>query len=86
MNCQEIYAKALLVQRDKLAQAQAAGEVLEAHRLITDAYRIDVRPLLAQVREEMGLAVDPLAAYRASGYEEKIQKERGLAATKGGFQ
>lgn len=86
MNCQEIYAKALLVQRDKLAQAQAAGEVLEAHRLITDAYRVDVRPLLAQVREEMGLAVDPLVAYRASGYEEKIQKERGVAATKGGFQ
>ncbi len=86
MNCQEIYAKALLVQGDKLAQAQTAGEVLEAHRLITDAYRIDVRPLVAQVREEMGLAVDPLAAYRSSGYEEKIQKDRGVAATKGGFQ
>lgn len=86
MNCQEIYAKALLVQRDKLAAAQAAGEVLEAHRIITDGYRTDVRPLLAQVREEMGLPVDPLAAYRSSGYEEKIQAERGLAVTSGGFQ
>ncbi len=86
MNCQEIYAKALLVDRPKLAQAQAAGEVLEAHQVLTDAYRIDVRPLLAQVRTEMGLAVDPLAAYRASGYEEKIRQERGVAQTSGGFQ
>lgn len=86
MNCQEIYAKALLVDCPKLAQAQAAGEVLEAHRLLNEAYRTDVRPLLAQVREEMGLAIDPLAAYRASGYEEKIRHERGLAATSGGFQ
>lgn len=86
MNCQEIYAKALLVDRQRLAQAQAAGEVLEAHRILTDAYRLDVRPLLAQVRTEMGLAVDPLAAYRASGYEEKIRQERGMAATSGGFQ
>ncbi len=86
MNCQEIYAKALLVERDRLAEAQANGEVLEAHRIITDAYRTDVRPLLAQVREEMGLAADPLVAYRSSGYEQKIQKERGIAATQGGFQ
>jgi L-rhamnose isomerase/sugar isomerase len=45
-----------------------------------------VRPLLAQVRREMGAPVDPLAAYNASGYEEQIRKERGLAATSGGFQ
>ncbi|HEX2916068.1 MAG TPA: L-rhamnose isomerase [Chloroflexia bacterium] len=86
MNCQEIYAKALLVERRKLAEAQAAGEVLAAHRILTDAFRTDVRPLLEQVREEMGLEPDPLAAYRASGYEEKIRQERGMAATSGGFQ
>ncbi len=86
MNCQEIYAKALLVDRPKLAQAQAAGEVLEAHRILTDAYRIDVRPLLAQVRTELGLEIDPLVAYRASGYEQQIQRERGVARTSGGFQ
>jgi L-rhamnose isomerase/sugar isomerase len=86
MNCQEIYAKALVVDRKRLAQAQAAGEVLEAHRILTDGYRTDVRPLLAQVREEMGLATDPLAAYRASGYEERIRAERGVARTSGGFQ
>jgi len=45
-----------------------------------------VRPLLAVVREEMGVPVDPIAAYWASGYEEKIRNERGLAETSGGYQ
>jgi L-rhamnose isomerase/sugar isomerase len=45
-----------------------------------------VRPLLVQVREEMGVPLDPIAAYRASRYEEKIRSERGVSATSGGFQ
>lgn len=86
MNCQEAYAKALCLPRGRLRAAQENGDVLEAHRVLTDAFRRDVRPLLAQVREEMGVPVDPLNAYRASGYEARIQAERGLAATSGGFQ
>ena len=87
LNCQEAYAKALLVPRARLAAAQQAGEVLEAHRILNDAYRADVRPLLAQVREELGVPIDPIAAYKASGYEAKIRAERGVAAsTGGGFQ
>jgi L-rhamnose isomerase/sugar isomerase len=60
--------------------------VLEAHQILTDVYRIDVRPLLAQVRTEMGLSIDPLEAYRNSGNEEKIREERGVARTSGSFQ
>jgi len=86
INCQEAYAKALLVQRDKLAELQLNGEVLAAHQLLNEAYRTDVRPLLAQVRREMGVPADPIAAYRASGYEEKIRSERGTADASGGFQ
>jgi L-rhamnose isomerase/sugar isomerase len=86
LNCQEAYARSLLVPRARLAEAQAACDVLEAHRMVTDTFRIDVRPLLAKVREEMGAPADPLAAYRASGYEEEIRAERGLAPTSGGFQ
>ncbi|MBP8292964.1 MAG: L-rhamnose isomerase [Caldilineaceae bacterium] len=86
INCQEALAKALLVPRAKLAALQDEGEVLEAHRLLTDAFRTDVRPLLAQVREELGAPADPIAAYKASGYEAKIRKERGIASTSGGFQ
>ena len=76
MNCQEAYARSLLVPRKALAEAQAAGDVLGAHRILADAFRTDVRPLLAAVRREMGVPADPLAAYHASGYEKKITKER----------
>ncbi|MCB8922154.1 MAG: L-rhamnose isomerase [Ardenticatenaceae bacterium] len=86
LNCQEAYAKSLLVPRQKLADAQQAGEVLAAHRILTDAYRVDVRPLLAQVRAEMGVPIDPIAAYGESGYEDKIGDERGLSTPSGGFQ
>ena len=86
LNCQEAYAKAQVVNRPKLAVLQAEGNVLGAHRLLTDAFRTDVRPLLAQVREEMGVPVDPIGAYWAGGYEEKIRKERGVRAPAGGFQ
>ena len=43
-------------------EAQADGDVLEAHNILTSAYRTDVRPLLAQVRQEMGAPADPIAA------------------------
>jgi L-rhamnose isomerase/sugar isomerase len=86
VNCQEAYAKALIVPRRQLAGLQAAGDVLGAHALLTDAFRTDVRPLLMQVREEMGAPVNPLAAYRASGYEQTIAAERGVHVSAGGFQ
>ncbi|MEV0627458.1 L-rhamnose isomerase [Nonomuraea wenchangensis] len=76
MNVQEATAKALLVDRDALAAAQAAGDVLGANAVLMDAYNTDVRPLLAELREEMGLAPDPMAAYAGSGYFEKIAAER----------
>jgi len=86
LNCQEAFAKSLLVDRTALQAAQCAGEVLGAHNLLNNAYRTDVRPLLAGVREEMGVPADPIAAYKASGYEASICARRGLAAAHGGFQ
>ena len=86
LNCQEAYAKALCVPRQKLADAQAASEVLLAHQIITDAFRTDVRPLLAQVREELGVPVDPITAHRASGYDAKVAKDRGVSQSSGGYQ
>ncbi|HLV74086.1 L-rhamnose isomerase/sugar isomerase [Actinomadura hallensis] len=76
MNVQEATAKALLVDREALAAAQAAGDVLEANAVFMDAYNTDVRPLLAELREEMGLHPDPVAAYKASGYYERVVEER----------
>ncbi|MFF3846824.1 L-rhamnose isomerase [Streptomyces sp. NPDC002328] len=76
MNVQEATAKALLVDRAALAAAQASGDVLEANSVLMDAYDTDVRGLLAEVREEMGLDPAPLAAYRRSGWAERVVAER----------
>jgi L-rhamnose isomerase / sugar isomerase len=82
MNVQEAIAKALLVDIDALTPAQLDGDVLGANAVLMDAYNTDVRPLLAELREEQGLAPDPVRAYLASGYGEKIIAERvgGAAA------
>jgi L-rhamnose isomerase/sugar isomerase len=79
VNLQEAYAKALLVDRAKLAAAQAEGDVLGAHEVLLHAYRTDVRPLCAAVREAKGAAADPVAALRGSGYVERVTAERGAA-------
>jgi len=76
MNVQEATAKALIVDHDALAKAQQAGDVLGANAVFMDAYNTDVRPLLAEVRQEMGLDPDPVAAYHRSGYTDKIVAER----------
>ncbi|MFD0856947.1 L-rhamnose isomerase [Actinomadura adrarensis] len=76
MNVQEATAKALLVDRDALHAAQDSGDVLGANEIFMDAYNTDVRPLLAEVRDEMGLNPDPIAAYKASGYFDKVVAER----------
>ncbi|SEP71217.1 L-rhamnose isomerase / sugar isomerase [Streptomyces sp. yr375] len=76
MNVQEATAKALLVDRSALAAAQVSGDVLEANAVVMDAFNTDVRPLLCEVREEMGVDPDPIAAYRRSGWAEKIVASR----------
>ncbi|GAB3694104.1 L-rhamnose isomerase [Saccharopolyspora tripterygii] len=76
LNVQEATAKALLVDGDALARAQRDGDVLGANAVLMDAYNTDVRPLLAELREDAGIDPDPIAAYQRSGYAEKIIAER----------
>jgi L-rhamnose isomerase / sugar isomerase len=85
MNVQEAVAKALLVDAKALREAQLAGDVLGANAVLMDAYNTDVRPLLAELREEMGLDPEPVKAYLASGYADKIVTQRvgGTAASWG---
>jgi L-rhamnose isomerase/sugar isomerase len=83
MNLQETYAKALLVDRAALAQRRREGDVLGAHRLLLDAYATDVRPLCARVREDLGGAADPIAAFKESEYAETVAAERGEGAGAG---
>jgi L-rhamnose isomerase / sugar isomerase len=77
LNLQEAYAKALLVDRTALATAQAEGDVLRANRILVDAFSTDVRPLCAKVREGLGASADPIGAFRASGYAERVAQARG---------
>jgi L-rhamnose isomerase/sugar isomerase len=76
MNVQEATAKALLVDRAALDAAQRAGDVLGANAVLMDAYASDVRQLLADLRVELGLDPDPVAAYARSGYSGSIVAER----------
>ena len=82
-NLQEAYAKALLVDREALQSTRRSGDVLGAHRILLNAYQADVRPLCAKVREDLGASPDPVAAFRESGYMEKVIEERKEGAGAG---
>ena len=84
MNVQEATAKALLVDHAALEQAQRDGDVLGANAVLMDAYNTDVRPMLRDLREDLGLDPDPLGAFRRSGYAEKVREER-VGGTQAGW-
>ena len=73
---QQLYIKAALVDRKKLAAAQAAEDLVTSENLLRDAYLTDVRPMLAEWRVARHLPANPLAAHRESGYERRIAAER----------
>src|SRR5439155_3418238 len=85
VNVEAAHAKALLVDRARLRQAQMAGDVLEANRVLVEAYETDVRPLLAESRRRRGLDQDPVAALRRSGYVERAVRERGAESATSGY-
>ncbi|MDR6969799.1 L-rhamnose isomerase [Leifsonia shinshuensis] len=84
LNVQEATAKALLVDTEALAAAQAANDVLAANTVFMDAFNTDVRADLAAWREARGLPADPMAAYKASGYQEQIEADR-VGGTQAGW-
>jgi L-rhamnose isomerase / sugar isomerase len=85
INIQTAWAKALLVDRPRLAAAQADGDVLGAHRILLEAYETDVRPLLARHRAALGLEPDPVAAFRAGPYAEQRARERDIVSVESAF-
>ncbi|HPS52379.1 MAG TPA: sugar isomerase, partial [Phycisphaerae bacterium] len=89
MAIQELFAKALLVDRKALAAAQAAEDVIGAETVLRDAFTADVSGILKAVRKNLGVPANPLKAFRDSGYEEKaaktrIQKRKDLGINEGG--
>ncbi|MGA8111165.1 MAG: TIM barrel protein [Acidobacteriaceae bacterium] len=79
---QEIYARAALVDREKLAELQDGCRLVEAEECLRQAFWTDVRPAVQAWRKEHGLPEDPLAALRENGYVERIRAERGARNAK----
>ena len=77
VTAQELYLKAALVNREKLAELQQSCDLVAAEELFRGAFWEDVRPLAAAWRESRGLPADPLAALRSGGYVERVGQERG---------
>jgi len=75
-NIYRLYAKALIVDMKALKKYQEEGDIVMAENTLMSAFDTDVMPLIYKVREEMNLPLDPLKAFRESGYLEKIIKER----------
>ena len=73
---QTAFAKALLVDLDKLEEYRVAGDVERSNEVLNDAFETDVRPLLTQVRDRLGVVANPLEAYRESGEQETRNRER----------
>ncbi|AHG89391.1 Xylose isomerase domain-containing protein TIM barrel [Gemmatirosa kalamazoonensis] len=78
-------AKAWLVDHDALAAHQESGDVLMAERTLKDAFETDARPLVAEARRRAGAALDPVRAFRTSGYRATKSAERvgGIVEARG---
>ena len=85
-NIQTAYAKALMVDDALLADAQRAGDVLGAHRVLLEAFETDVRPLLADLRTGHGLEADPVEGFRRGGFAEQLARERGTESVESAYE
>jgi L-rhamnose isomerase/sugar isomerase len=73
---QELWAKAALVDHERLAKAQASADIVAAESCLQDAFATDVRSAIREWRASRGLPEDPMQAFRASGYLDRIMAER----------
>jgi L-rhamnose isomerase/sugar isomerase len=76
MTAQEIYAKAALVDHEALARHQQACDLIDAENCLKAAFSTDVRPAIEEWRRARNLPANPLLAYRESGYQQRIERER----------
>jgi L-rhamnose isomerase/sugar isomerase len=72
------YAQALLVDRKKLAEAQSNNDVVTGQQILQNAFRTDVRPLVAEARLRNGGALEPIQLFRKENIREDLIKQRGL--------
>lgn len=72
------YAQALLVDRTALKEAQQQNDVVRAQEILQQAYRTDVRAIVAESRLRSGAALDPIGLFRALDVRKKLIAERGM--------
>jgi L-rhamnose isomerase/sugar isomerase len=77
VTAQELFAKAALVDQEKLAGLQQTCDLVAAEELFRGAFWTDVRPAVKAWREARKLPAEPLDALKQSGYVEKISQQRG---------
>jgi L-rhamnose isomerase / sugar isomerase len=71
-----LYAKAAAVDHEKLARHQARNEQVDAEECLRQAFYADVRPIIREWRRQRNLPLEPLTAFRESGYEARVAAER----------
>src|SRR5690606_25993588 len=79
------YAQALLVDSKALEEARQGNDVAGAQELLQDAFRTDLRPLLAEARLRAGAALQPLKLYREAGVRKQLISERGAVTVATGL-
>jgi L-rhamnose isomerase/sugar isomerase len=73
---QELYARAALVEHERLANLQSKCLMVEAEEIFRNAFWTDVRATVRDWRKSRNLPQDPLQAFRESGYLERVTAER----------
>ena len=76
VTAQELFARAALIDFERLAELQDACQLVEAEECFRAAFWTDVRPEIRAWRERRGLAADPLKELAASGYVDRISRDR----------
>jgi len=74
------YAQALLVDDKALDEARESNDVVRAQEILQQAFRTDVRSVVAEARRRSGAAIDPLGAYRAMKIRDTLIGERGAVS------
>ena len=74
------YAQALLVDDKALDEARESNDVVCAQEILQQAFRTDVRSVVAEARRRSSAAIDPLGAYRAMKIRDTLIGERGAVS------
>jgi L-rhamnose isomerase/sugar isomerase len=72
------YAQAMIVDREKLEEARENNDIVTAQEILQDAFRTDLRAIVAEARIRNNGAYDPIGLFRSLKIRDQLKKERGL--------